>query len=81
VLVAIFDSGIDYAHPDFIKNNGTTRIDVLWDQTITGTPPEGYDIGTLYTSEQINQVIKTSMPERVNIVPSTNLSGHGTYVK
>ncbi|HHV10611.1 MAG TPA: S8 family peptidase [Clostridiales bacterium] len=80
VLVAVIDSGIDYAHPDFINNDGTSRIDVLWDQTITGTPPEGYDIGTLYTREQINQAIRTPMPERMNIVPSTDLSGHGTHV-
>ncbi len=81
VLVAIIDSGIDYAHPDFINNDGTTRIDVLWDQTVVGTPPEGYDIGTIYNSEIINQALRTPMPERMNIVPSTDLSGHGTHVK
>lgn len=80
VLVAIIDSGIDYAHPDFINNDGTTRIDVLWDQTVVGTPPEGYDIGTIYNSEIINQALRTPMPERMNIVPSTDLSGHGTHV-
>ena len=33
VLVAIIDSGIDYTHPDFRKEDGTTRIVALWDQT------------------------------------------------
>lgn len=34
VLVAVIDSGIDYAHPDFRNADGTTRILDLWDQTI-----------------------------------------------
>ena len=80
VLVAVIDSGIDYSHPDFRNEDGTTRIAVLWDQTISGSPPMGYDIGTLYTREQINQALKTPMPERMEIVPSTDLSGHGTHV-
>ncbi|MDF2486951.1 MAG: hypothetical protein K0R46_3119, partial [Herbinix sp.] len=80
VLVAIIDSGIDYSHPDFRNEDGTTRIAALWDQTITGSPPVGYDIGTLYTREQINEALAIPMPERMEIVPSTDLSGHGTHV-
>lgn len=80
VYVAIIDSGIDYSHPDFINDDGTTRIVALWDQTIRGNPPPGYDIGTLYTREQINEALRTPMPQRMEIVPSTDLSGHGTHV-
>jgi len=80
VLVAIIDSGIDYSHQDFRNEDGTTRISTLWDQTIPGSPPEGYDIGTLYTSEQINEALLVPMPQRMEIVPSTDLSGHGTHV-
>ncbi len=81
VLVAVIDSGIDYSHPDFRNEDGTTRIAVLWDQTISGDPPVGYDTGTLYTQEQINEALRTPMPERLSIVPSTDLSGHGTHVR
>jgi len=80
VLVAIIDSGIDYTHPDFRNPDGTSRIAVLWDQTIQGSPPTGYDIGTLYTNEQINEALATPMPERMEIVPSIDTSGHGTHV-
>lgn len=39
-IVAVIDSGIDYAHPDFCMEDGTTRILSLWDQTIpSGTVP------------------------------------------
>lgn len=34
VIVAVIDSGIDYAHPDFRNADGTTRILDFWDQTI-----------------------------------------------
>lgn len=34
VIVAVIDSGIDYAHLDFRNADGTTRILDLWDQTI-----------------------------------------------
>lgn len=77
ILVACIDSGIDYKHPDFQNDDGTTRIMRLWDQTIAaGPPPEGYNIGTEYTEEQINQAIAGDS----SLVPSTDLSGHGTAV-
>lgn len=69
-LVAVIDSGIDYAHPDFRNADGTTRIVALWDQTLdaavlnaartevndqlTYQPPEGYGEGVLFTREQLN---------------------------
>ncbi len=80
VLVAVIDSGIDYSHPDFRNPDGTTRIGVIWDQTIQGNPPEGFYNGTIYTREQINEALQTPMPQRMDIVPSTDLSGHGTHV-
>ena len=81
VIVAIIDSGIDYLHPDFRNADGTTRIIELWDQTINGDPPEGYNIGTVYTREQINAAIATGNRLQVlESIPSTDVSGHGTHV-
>lgn len=81
IIVAVIDSGIDYAHLDFRNQNGTTRILNLWDQTIIGNPPMGYKLGTEYTSEQINRALAAnSIQKQMEIVPSRDLSGHGTAV-
>lgn len=77
-LVAVIDSGIDYTHPDFRNEDGTTRILALWDQTIPGQPPEGYRIGTEYTQERINEALNEANP--LSAVPSVDTSTHGTHV-
>lgn len=96
-LVAVIDSGIDYAHPDFRNEDGTTRIAALWDQTLDAEvlnkreteendwieyqPPEGYADGVLFTREQINFALASDSAEmRQKIVPSRDISGHGTHV-
>lgn len=81
VIVACVDSGIDYSHPDFRKEDGSTRILRLWDQSVPGNPPQGYLIGTEYTREEINEALKAdTTARRYEIVPSRDLSGHGTGV-
>lgn len=81
VIVAIIDSGIDYTHPDFRMNNGQTRILDLWDQVIVGNPPEGFTIGSYYSREDINEALEaTSESSRMEILPSFDISGHGTHV-
>lgn len=78
-LIGVVDSGIDFALEDFRNPDGTTRIRALWDQTISGSPPAGYAIGTEYTQEQINEALQASnVQERYQIVPSRDISGHGT---
>ena len=85
VLVAVIDSGIDYASQDFREADGTTRIRALWDQSLAPgegrTPPEGYAIGAEYTQEQINEALRQpTLQERGRMVPSVDTSGHGTAV-
>ncbi|OON93124.1 MAG: peptidase S8 and S53 subtilisin kexin sedolisin [Candidatus Epulonipiscioides saccharophilum] len=81
VLLGIIDSGIQYAHPDFINEDGTSRILYIWDQSIEGQPPKGFKIGTEYNNEQINRAIKQrTKSERLAIVPSQDDIGHGTHI-
>lgn len=81
VLVGIVDSGIDYRHPDFVNEDGTTRILRLWDQSVPGNPPQGYALGSEYGPEQLNQALAApDQQEAYRIVPSRDISGHGTAV-
>ena len=71
VIVAIVDSGIDYAHPDFRNPDGTTRILELWDQTMDA----------VYDAVDINRALEQPTEvERYAVVPSQDRSGHGTHV-
>lgn len=47
VLTAVIDSGVDYFHPDFRNDDGTSRILAMWDQT--GVLPE--EEGELFQKE------------------------------
>ena len=81
VLLGIVDSGINYAHPDFRNDNGTTRIVSIWDQTIEGNPPVGYLEGSEYSQATINEALRApTLAERLSIVPSQDTLGHGTHV-
>ncbi len=76
VLISIIDSGIDYRHLDFINENGTTRIEAIWDQGLSGGPsPEGFLEGTLFTRLDINEALESgrSLGHFDNV-------GHGTAV-
>ena len=78
VFVAVIDTGIDIFHPDFIDENGDTKIYALWDQTVKGSPPKPFLNGNLYTKEEINKVLH-SESERYDF-RSRDRSGHGTHV-
>lgn len=95
VLIAVIDSGIDYMHPDFRNDDGTTRIAALWDQTLDAqklqerntdpsvryAPPDGFSQGVLFREDIINQALQKSTESDVyRLVPSRDLSGHGTHV-
>ena len=80
VLIGIVDSGVDYRHPAFLTADGKSRILRLWDQSIPGNPPEGYVTGTEYTNEEINEALSLSVQEGRRLVPSEDVSGHGTAV-
>lgn len=73
VIIGIFDTGIDFYHPDFSDDNGT-RILYLWDMSAeTGSrPPNGFDWGIEYTKYEID-VSPSSVLQK-------DYNGHGTHV-
>ena len=42
--------------------------------------PDGFPIGTEYTEEEINRALNSSVLERYGLIPSRDLTGHGTAV-
>ena len=94
VLLAVLDSGITWDLEVFRKADGTTRIRYLWDQTLSqnqtapeetddvryGEMPDGFAFGTEYTAEEINAALQMRALDRYRLIPSRDLSGHGTAV-
>ena len=71
VILAVIDSGIDYAHPDFRNADGSSRILALWDQTL----------GKVFEKEELDRALAQDTEQRrYEICPSRDLSGHGTIV-
>lgn len=84
VLLAVIDSGIDYEREDFRRTDGSTRIVALWDQTLTPDEehraPQGFVTGVEFTATQIDEALRVGGQEGFQIVPSRDISGHGTAV-
>ncbi len=78
VALIFVDTGIDYRSPVFLYEDGTTKISLIWDQTINTTPSEGALYGTVYTREQINEALRSENPQ--SIVPHVDDVGHGTFL-
>ena len=61
VITAIIDSGIDYFHPDFRNEDGSTRILALWDQTLQPRegekPPYEFRRGVEFDREDIDRAL------------------------
>ncbi|MBR1736447.1 MAG: S8 family serine peptidase, partial [Firmicutes bacterium] len=75
VIVGIIDSGIDYENRTFIDDNGKSRIIYIWDQSVEGNAPRGFERGYEYTNEDINNAISSG--EKLE---HTDTEGHGTAV-
>lgn len=79
VTIGFIDTGIRYQEPVFRDLAGRSRIVGIWDQTVqTGTPPEGFEYGSEYTNEMINDALASDNP--FSIVPSTDANGHGSVM-
>ena len=68
-VIGFIDSGIDFTHPAFRNEDGSTRIEYIYDLSLGGT---------IYDRQLINQALNS--PDPSAIVPSNDLLEHGTHV-
>jgi len=75
VLLGFIDTGIDYTKDAFIYEDGTSKIQFIWDQSLEGEGPAGYIFGREFTNEQINGALAggTRLETRDTV-------GHGTFL-
>nr|WP_279325031.1 S8 family serine peptidase [Clostridium sp. 1001275B_160808_H3] len=83
VVVGIVDTGIDYLNNEFMREDETTRILRIWDQSLNGESDiYGAKLGVEYNSDQINQAIQANKrgEDPYAIVKTKDDIGHGTMV-
>ena len=88
VVVGLVDFGFDFAHPDFIKEDGTTRLLGLWDQRLarqSRNSPKPYGYGSFHRPEEINSALGNAEPyKKLGYHPASadavGKGAHGTHV-
>lgn len=82
VLIGMVDTGIDYLNEEFKREDGTSRIMNIWDQTIQVRKDKSVYIGDTYSNEEINNAINAykNGGNPYEIVPSKDDIGHGTKI-
>lgn len=77
VIIGTIDTGIDTLHKDFYFSNGTSKILYIWDQSIDGNHPDGFDYGNECTP---NDIQLHFCPEFDGNPWTNDYAGHGTAV-
>ena len=83
VIIGIIDNGIDFSHPSFRNDDGSSRILALWDQwlkPVTGErSPQPYNYGAVYSQDEITDTLRSKHP-KVNVRHREEGPFHGTGV-
>jgi subtilisin family serine protease len=95
VLVGIIDvNGFDFAHPDFLDNDGHTRFEEIWDQGGNTRPPPsstnpadvgGFGYGSLIHKRHMDAAIDAAAARKMaatRLEPQSQMvpGSHGTHV-
>ena len=78
VLLGFVGTGIDYTQSAFRYEDGSSKIQYIWDQSVKGAPPTGYSCGSEWGNEAINNALASEDPRQ--LVPHVDSVGHGTFV-
>jgi subtilisin family serine protease len=77
VIIGIIDEAIDYTHPDFCKEDGSSRILYLWDQAGDKLESSELFYGREYNNQELTDAIKSQNPFQS---VKQDIIGHGTHV-
>lgn len=91
VIVGIIDvGGFDFSHPDFRREDGTTRFLRIWDQgaapgSLLGPPPKSFGYGAELTEERMNLALDWSSKHKIGATDLLRQSAqrpgaHATHV-
>jgi subtilisin family serine protease len=87
VIIGIIDSGIDYTHQAFRRNDGTSRILAIWDQGLSPQPgessPANFSFGVEYQKPTIDSALSSPNPLAIVRHQDQQTPGggfHGTHV-
>jgi len=82
VIIGVLDSGIDWSHPDFVREHGTTRIVAVLDLSEPADSLQSGDLGTqspyggiLVTGQEIERALRGE-----GNIRQKDFMGHGTHV-
>src|ERR1700728_1396279 len=84
VVIGVVDWGFDFAHPDFLNKDGSTRILALWDQRGSRLPnsPQPWNYGVVHDRAAINRALKQKDPYAVlGYHPADSDTGFGCHGK
>ncbi len=74
-IIGVIDSGIDYKHPEFLKEDGTTKIKYILDFSLDGNGYKNLSSGRVFTEGEINDSLQNNTQlEHMDFI------GHGTSV-
>lgn len=57
VVIGIIDDGIEFGHPYFLDSAGKTVINAIWNMDYPGSPPAGFNYGTLWERNTLNNFL------------------------
>jgi subtilisin family serine protease len=81
-IVAALDFGLDFAHPNFLNPDGTTRLVGFWHQgaTYDEAHPNQYGYGRVFSREEINAALQSSDPyQALGYHPEISDTGNGSH--
>ena len=85
VVVGIVDYGCDFAHENFLDDEGNTRLISIWDQGGQKEPQSPFEYGKEYSAQDINAALATQDPySALGYAPGRDTprrkGTHGTHV-